>query len=114
MEANAELAAVVVKNFDEVQQIWDELDHFKRHRQVKGDHPLFRAEAQKQELSGMSDVALLKLLRNRPADILKYTKVRIPAAASEERRSAMEEKVAEWRRALEAARAEAKRRGVVQ
>ena len=110
VEANAALAAVVVGRFSEVQQIWGELDYFARHRQVKGDHPDFRAAATQKKLSELSDVALLKLLRNRPADILKYAKTRIPAASSDERRRALEQKVAAWREELEAAKAEAQRR----
>jgi Tat protein secretion system quality control protein TatD with DNase activity len=110
VEANAALAAVVVKNFEEVQQIWDELDHFAKHRQALGNHPDFKAAAAQRRVSELSDVALLKLLRNRPADILKYTKTRIPAAGNEARRQRLEQKVAAWRTELEAAKQEAIRR----
>jgi hypothetical protein len=113
VEANAALAAGVVEDMDEVQQIWDELDYFKKRRQVKGEHPDFKAAAKKIEVSEMSDVALLKLLRNRPADISKYAKIRIPAAPSEAHRKKMEAKAAAWQVELAAARVEAKRRGIL-
>jgi hypothetical protein len=112
VEANAALAAVVVNNFNEVQQIWNELDHFAKRHKVKGEHPDFKAAAAKQKVSALSDVALLKLLRNIPSNILKYTKTRIPAATGEERRQALEQKVAAWRTELAAARAEATRRSL--
>jgi hypothetical protein len=113
VEVNATLAGVVVNSFDEVQLIWNELDYFRLHRKIKGEHPDLIAAEKKAELSTLSDVALLKLLRNRPADILKYTRTRIPAAANEERRRAMEEKVEAWKAELEAARVEAKKRRIV-
>jgi hypothetical protein len=112
VEANAELAAVVVKNFEEVQQIWDEIDHFTRHRQVKGLHPYFKVAEARKSAGEMSDVELLKQLRNLPSNMLKYTKIRIPAAAGALQRQKLEAKVSEWQAALQAARSEAEKRGL--
>lgn len=96
-----------------MQQIWDEVDHYKKHRKVKGAHAVFKVVAAQKKVSELTDVELLKIVRNRPADIQKYTKKRVPIAKTEQQRKSLLAKVEAWKLDLEQARSEAKQRGVL-
>lgn len=111
IEHNAKLAQVIVGNFAEIQQIWDELDYYEKHKQIKGEHPLLKIEIHKKKISEFSDVELIKFVKNRPSDINKYRK-RLQLSKDEKQSRAMKLKIEEWLLELENIRKEIKKRNL--
>lgn len=68
------LADVVVKDYIENKQAWDELEHYRANGEVLGKHPLFERLSAKEEITGLSTPDLTKKISNLKINIGKNEK----------------------------------------
>ena len=73
-EEIAELAAAVIDNYIENQEIWAELNHYKENGEVLGVHPIFAEQKRKAEIIGMTTGDQIKLLNNLNNYVARSTK----------------------------------------
>lgn len=69
-----ELATEALENFELNRAIWDELNYYKEHKEILGNHPIFADEKLKEKVARMKGTELVKRRNNVRSYISKETK----------------------------------------
>lgn len=69
-----ELATEALENFELNRAIWDELNYYKEHKEILGNHPIFADEKLKEKVARMKGTELVKRRNNVRSYITKETK----------------------------------------
>lgn len=89
-----------VENFELNLDIYDELNHYKEHKQILGKHPIFKEEMLQAQVDAYSTKDLIKTQRNLRSYISRETKVLDKMEDSDDK-TALTQKVADWTAELE-------------
>jgi hypothetical protein len=71
---NLEIAKAVVENYLDNREMWKELDYYKEHNELLGEHPLFARIKRQNELKAVPDVELMQLRNNARGNVTKTRK----------------------------------------
>lgn len=94
-DENFKLAQEVVEKYLQNRAMWAELDHYKEHNAILGEHPIFETLKLREEIAGLSDLDLPKKLANAKSNITK-AKNAIAAAKDEKAKATADERLAKW------------------
>ena len=94
-----ELAKAAIENFELNHAIYDELNYYKEHKAILGNHPIFADEVLKEKVAKLTDAAALKRRNNLRTYISRDTP-KIANAATEAAGLKIQEKVQAWTQEL--------------
>lgn len=106
---NFVLAQQVIENYLENRSIWEELEYYKEHGEVLGQHPLFSKLMLEKEISAIEDVDLIKKLTNARSNVTK-NKSRVETSETEEDKQKAQEALNKWSLTVELLTAEIEKR----
>lgn len=94
-EETAPLAATAVDEMLNDRMIWDELEHYREHNSLLGEHPKAREWQRWGEYRSLSDFELMRRGKNAASNISKH-RAKLKAAATDEDRLQHESALREW------------------
>lgn len=107
----ASLAETVVEKFLEDDAMWRELEHYRDHGEILGEAPVMARYFEEQEVSKMTDLALIKAKNAAKANLSKNRKrLRQCPDTSKDRADMLRELVDKWERRYNILNAEEERR----
>jgi hypothetical protein len=90
-----ELTAKTVENFELNKEIKAELDYYKEHKEILGNHPIFAEEMLQKKVDSYKDVELASKLANLRSYVSKDKK-KLESAKDEASKNAIQAKLDEW------------------
>lgn len=94
-EQEKELSATAVENFELNELVYRELNYFKEHNEILGEHPIFAEEVAQREVDELSDNDAHKTYRNL-ATYISREKKNLDKAKSDETRLKIQAKIDEF------------------
>lgn len=90
-----ELAAPIIENFELNKEIKEELDHYKEHGEILGNHPIFEEDMLQKKVEGYKATELSQKRGNLRSYITKNNP-KLEAAKDAESKAAIQKKLDDW------------------
>lgn len=92
----ASMVETIVENMRENQDIWAEIDYFKRNNKLKGSHPDLQQRAIAKDLKDVPREVLQRTLTNRRSNLSRYKKLIADFPDDDKKNKKRLQKVSEW------------------
>lgn len=111
IDQNLVLAGEVVENYLDNRMMWEELDYYKEHNALLGNHPIFETVKLREEIKALTDIQLVQKQNTVKSNLTKSKKAIEKAGDQQPALSVAQERLEKWLQVKAEVDAELARRG---